>query len=128
LAFFGYNDPEDVEDTIYGTGTVYYQYLTTMPETFGTLNRKFMSRASLLFEGVFTSSGNPILLWSDMVGQWQTGVTMSGNPNDSAGIKEWAFPFVTQLGSFRQRQFQVRFYQGQARWGALEVDINKGQR
>lgn len=107
-----------------------YEELTTPSQDFGTLNRKFLSRIGIYYNAFDGIPGNaPSLSYGEnnrsalhSPRQFQdTWFTETAAPNAP-------YPFLTQLGSFRSRWFQVYNQQAIRRiWRWLECDINKGQ-
>lgn len=117
-------------DTLLSTYDI-QQFIVCQPESFGTNNLKFMSRASLICDAL-TSVITPTLKlkWWDglySLGRSTTTATFPSNAN------LWDLhTTITQLGCFRQRQFTVSQqnvdnFGGRMRYKYLEVDINKGQ-
>lgn len=90
---------------------------------FGTLNSKMMNRFGVL---ATTSTPNATasvsIQWSDdNYGTWTTARSL--DIKDSTD-----FPFLTQLGRFRQRSFRITYSGTAPLWfKGLEVDINKAQ-
>jgi hypothetical protein len=134
LVFFGslypsfYSGPNQSGDSIGGTGpgqTVITQQIRTPYNNFGTLNLKTQSRFGLLFTSPnYTSSTveDFIISWED------TGRYVDFTTNMRTLKKSFTFPFIVQLGSFRQRAFSIAstsIYP--IRYIGIEVDINKGQ-
>ena len=109
------------EDSYTDAGTQFRCEIVTPKQDFDTINRKFMSRFSLLGNVPTTSgTGNTFQIsWSDNDYQtWATDRTLSFD-ND--------FPVITQLGNFRRRAFRIRYSQPyMVRLEGFEVDINKG--
>lgn len=123
--------------TIWYLGSVY-----TNAKDFGTMNRKFMSRLgvnySIRLDASATNSDGsliPRISWIDSASDLVNGTnTQGGIPlvggyyqsltNNNYGIY---FPFIYQLGYFRERYFLVETYGG-VLFNYLEVDINKGNR
>lgn len=117
--------------------------IKTLPMSFGTLNRKFMHRLGVVYEQpngvgelVGLALGNLPIFWSDNNGQTysSSSITFDYSSANLANGNNYNFPFVTQLGSFRQRTFKIEtsFATGvtQAmpfKLKYFEVDINKGQ-
>lgn len=103
-----------------------YEEIRTAVYSFGTLNRKMCFRVGLVY-GRTGDSGTspPDISYTD--DDWRTTSTaraFAGKNSDGDG----GFPFLTQLGSFRQRGFKLSCTgQGPTVWKRLEVDINKGQ-
>lgn len=111
-----------------GTSAAIYTELRTPNIDFGTRNIKYMSRMGV---GVTEStsstatSGSAITLsvsWSD--DDYATFTTA----RDLIFGGAYNFPFITQLGAFRQRAFKLT-YAGTSflRYKFIEMDINKGQ-
>jgi hypothetical protein len=95
--------------------------IITDKEDFGTINRKFMFRFSLIGD-VPDSTGvdNTFYIsWTDDdYNTWATDRPLSFN-ND--------FPCIAQLGSFRRRAFRIKYSLPHlVRLEGYEVDINKG--
>ena len=102
-------------------GTEFRCEIVTAKEDFDSLNRKFMSRLSIVGD-IPDSAGvnNDVSIeWSDDdYNTWSTARTLSFNYDD---------PSINQLGSFRRRAFRIRYSLPQLfRIDGLEVDINKG--
>jgi hypothetical protein len=106
---------------------------------FGSLNRKVMYRAGLLATvynygkatgGVVTSAVPFYISYTDNdYATFSTERTITIDPYSTAESSN-NFPFLTQLGSFRQRAFKIRWGDSSnsfVRLRAIEVDINKGQ-
>lgn len=125
-AFTGKLETTKSTDKINGVTTYpVYQKLRTVPERFGTFNRKFMSRCAIDYQvdpasdNILGVTTGLILRWSDdFTTSWQTGYPIGKLTNE--------FPFVLRLGSFRERIFELTSLSGRIRWFGLEVDINKG--
>jgi hypothetical protein len=105
------------------------QTLVIPPQTFGTLNRKYMSRLGVYFYGTDSTAQPIYVAWSDQ--QSITTMTsdrpLEGTLNGSIANTN-GYPFITQLGNFRSRMFKLHTTgQTKYRWLYLEVDINKGQ-
>lgn len=89
---------------------------------FGTLNQKTMSRFGINFQSPDYTASETF-----QITIYDNGVL--SNPVVRSLAKSFSFPFITQLGAFRQRQlviqantnYPVRFYN-------FEFDINKGMR
>jgi hypothetical protein len=132
VVFVGYFDSSAYMDYI-GDGVTFptlnnytIQTLIVPPQTFGTLNRKFLYRLGVYYLGdEATLSGQPpTIQYSDDGGyNWSSSYTLSGRMNSP----DEAFPFITQLGSFRSRMFKITYTNKRFRWLYLELDINKGQ-
>lgn len=109
------------EDNHTDAGTAFRCRIVTYKYDYDGINRKFMSRLSLIGDIPTTSgSGNVIQVsWSDDdYVTWATDRDLSMD-ND--------FPCVTQLGSFRRRAFRFTYDQPYLlRLEGFEVDINKG--
>jgi hypothetical protein len=125
---------------INSTTSTNHFYLNVVPTPFndyGTINYKFMSRASVDYsvlgeDGSANSDGSlvPRVSWIDspstlnysnqrmLVGGYYTNTS-----NNSYGLDA---PYITQLGAFRRRSLCVESY-GAVLFNNLEVDINKGQ-
>lgn len=112
-------------DFVVGSSNIYTE-IRTATENFGTLNNKTMSRFGVfatLSGGSGVATANIDVTWADKDYNWGSGGT--GTINITASNQ---FPFITQLGQFRQRAFRL-VYQGiySIRYKFLEMDINKGQ-
>lgn len=129
-AFFGVWNAVRNYDTLDGgsTSVPVYEEIRTAPFNFGTMNRKFMSRLALGYsQATLTNSNSAIYVmfddsdWTGMVSTtYQFAGTNTSYPDE--------FPFLTQLGSFRQRSFKLYSNSNTfRRWKFLEIDINKGQ-
>ncbi len=109
------------EDYFTDNGTAFMCEITTEKMDFDTINRKFMSRLTLL--GIVPDStdvdNDVYISWSDDdYKSWSTPRVISFN---------YDFPVMGQLGSFRRRAFKIQYslphlfiLEG------IEVDINKG--
>lgn len=125
------------------TSNVWYlSSIYTNSKDFGTMNRKFMSRLGLNYSSRLEATNSnydgsliPRLTWVDSASDLVNGTNLQGpvalaggyyqgTANNDYGIY---FPFITQLGRFRERYFLVEAYGG-AMFNYIEVDINKGQR
>lgn len=102
-------------------GTNFQKQWVLDKEDFGTMNRKFMSRLSIIGDiPDYNGAANAITVdWSDDdYNTWSTSRTLSFN-ND--------FPMITQLGSFRRRAFRFRYSGAKLiRLEGIETDINVG--
>jgi hypothetical protein len=109
------------------------QYIICQPESFGTNNLKFMSRASLICDSLTTAITPTLKLqwWDGAYNLGRTTTTISFPLASSQNLWDLHYT-ITQLGCFRQRQFTVSQQNsdnagGRMRYKYLEVDINKGQ-
>lgn len=102
-------------------GTAFQMQWVTDKEDFGTMNRKFMSRLSMVGDVPdYGGASNSLSVeWSDDdYNTWSTPRTLSFN-ND--------FPMIQQLGNFRRRAFRFKYYGAKLlRLEGIEVDINVG--
>ena len=113
-------------DTING---VYSQNIYTELRTpnvdFGTRNRKFMSRLCLgLTDNSSTTdtTSNLNVSWSD------DDFATFNSPVALKFSATYNYPFITKLGSFRQRAYKFTYAGTQfLRYKFIEMDINKGQ-
>jgi hypothetical protein len=97
-------------------------YLVTIKHDFGTMNRKFMHRFSLVADVPAASGAASFTLeWSDDDYQtWSTARTV---------VLGDTMPTTTQLGSFRRRAFRLTYAQPYVlRIDGAEVDINMGSK
>lgn len=87
---------------------------------FGSNNRKYAHRLSLVYDVPHTAAVNMSVAWSDDDYQnWSSARTVSVNTDLSA---------ITQLGMFRRRAFKLTYTAAYPiRGEALELDINIGQ-
>lgn len=121
--FFGVMTPEASIDSINSLTYNIYQEILIPPNNFGTLNRKFMSRLGIFYDR-YNEAGAISVQYSDNgMLTFSTARTMAGNTQTSDG----GFPFITQLGSFRNRGFKISTSGSKGRFYYVEVDINKGQ-
>lgn len=131
--FVGYiEDRQTAADTFtktFGSGDstitpAIYTEIRTPNLDFDTMNMKTMSRMGVEVTTNTSSSSavNLTVSWSDDdYKTWATDRTMdvSGTTN---------FPFITQLGAFRQRAFKITYAGDQfLRYKSITFDINKGQ-
>jgi hypothetical protein len=104
-----------------------YQEIRTPNIDFGTYNLKSMHRFGLFFELGYPSTTDITfnVSWNDAdydTASWTTARAIT-KTNGS-----FMFPFITQLGMFRQRAFKVTQTTGSwIRAKYFELDINKGQ-
>lgn len=119
-----------VSSTIYPLSSVTLSNLT-----FGTMNRKFMSRLGVDYTNDFDITvpelvGNvPRVTYWDTPQNRATAVAQalpSGFYQNASVTTGGDFPFLTQLGTFRHRWIRVECY-GALEYRYVEVDINKGQ-
>ena len=103
------------------SGTNFQKQWVLDKQDFGTMNRKFMSRLSVIGDVPdYGGASNSITVeWSDDdYNTWSTARTLSFN-ND--------FPMITQLGNFRRRAFRFKYSGAKLlRLEGIEVDINVG--
>lgn len=116
-------------DVIYGNYTsAIYTEIRTPNLNFGNKNRKFMSRFGVeaTENTSSTSTADGALLLSV---SWSDDDFATYNTPRSLRIGAASeFPFITQLGSFRQRTFKVTYNDTKfLRYKFFEMDINKGQ-
>jgi hypothetical protein len=141
LVFFGTLTPtstyvtDKVVDVVDGGTTTVHsvqQEIRTPVYDFGSLNLKTMSRFGIKYTSPSANVGNTTYFFS--IGWVDTGQptrsirTTLVNSNSEA----FSFPFITQLGSFRQRAFIVAIGGSSSgiypiRWKGFEVEINRGQ-
>lgn len=93
------------------------------PNTFGTLNLKTMSRLGVnyAYGGVESSPLVNVQYSDDNMETYSTERTLAGTMYNG-------FPYITQLGAFRNRGYKIHATSAPIRWNYLEVDINKGGR
>lgn len=109
-----------------------YELLTCTIQTqrlnFDTINRKTMSRLSIIGDILDFTNGSLNVQWSDNDGQ--TWTPTNGRSLDLSESFIPGLPSIHQLGMFRQRSFRFRLEPGtdQFRILGMEVDINKGIR
>jgi hypothetical protein len=103
------------------------QTIRTPSIDFGTVNRKFMYRFGIEFLSIIYNTTSSTEGFT--VNIYDTGQTGPDSVTFSTYIyKDYSFPFVTQLGTFRQRAFEVTTTSSYpVRYNGFEVDINKGQ-
>lgn len=103
--------------------------------SFGTMNRKFMSRLGVDYINEFDISLPELITYVPRVTWWDTpqnrtvatAVSLPSGYYQNAAVSFGGdFPFITQLGSFRHRWIRVECY-GSLQYRSIEVDINKGQ-
>ena len=107
------------DETLYkDNGTNFTCLVTTENNDFGTMNRKTMSRASIVGDRPSANS-NILVQWSDNDYQsFNTGISVNLNQD---------LPCTRQMGSFRQRIFKFTYSDNYPmRIQDIEVDINKG--
>jgi hypothetical protein len=102
-----------------------YHEVRTPNLDFGTRNRKYMYRFGVILTdhtSTTSTTDGLSISWSDDDSQTYT------TPVPLYFGATYDYPFITQLGSFRQRTFKIT-YSGDAflRLKAIEMDINKGQ-
>jgi hypothetical protein len=102
-------------------GTNFQNQWVLDKEDFGTMNRKFMSRLSIIGDiPDYNGASNAITVdWSDDdYNTWSPTRSLSFN---------FDFPMITQLGNFRRRAFRFRYSAAKLiRLEGIEVDINVG--
>ena len=123
--FFCLNDGTSAiyrfDESLYqDSGVNYSCIITTENNDFGTMNRKTMSRASIICDRP-PSNTNILVQWSDNDYQsFNTGISINLNQD---------LPCVRQMGSFRQRIFKFTYSDNfPIRIQDVEVDINKGNK
>jgi len=113
----GKMDEEQVTDF----GTLILCEVTTPKYDFGTINRKFMHRLSLIGDTPDPEGGvNSFnISWTDDdYFTWSAPRTLTFN---------FDFPVITQLGAFRRRAFRISYLSTfPFRLDGMEFDINKG--
>jgi hypothetical protein len=99
-------------------GTAFTVKFVTEPADFGTMNRKTMSRCSIICDRT-DNDASVLLQWSDDdYKTWNTGLSIELNQD---------LPSCYRLGSFRQRSFKLSYTGSErVRFQQFEVDINKG--
>lgn len=132
VSYFGYlttGDADPVFNMTIGVSSSFTnaakfinQFIFVPPESFGTLNSKTMSRLGISYVSLVSS--NITVTWSDDFMNnfnlpWRVLAGSSDGPDTG-------FPYITQMGRFRQRGFYVAALTGRVRWEFIEVDINKG--
>jgi hypothetical protein len=125
-AHFGYLSAKNDTDDFVVPASDIYQEMRIPAQNFGTLNQKTMSRLGVNYQRLSDAAGDDITVicrdnHSDTATQTRT---LDGTWADGVG----GFPFVMQLGTFRERSFVISTTAGGHRWESIEVDINKGQR
>jgi len=107
------------DDTLYQDNAANFScVITTGRVDFDTLNKKFMSRLSIIADR--PSDGSQLLV------QWSDNDYQSYNSGISVELDQ-DLPSITRLGSFRQRNFKLTHTDNTPfRIEELEVDINKG--
>lgn len=120
---FGTLSPSTATDNLDGgVGINIRQEIRTKINDFGTLNLKTMSRFGIVYTSTNYTINDIITIW------WDDGGRYSDMVGNRQLPKFYAFPFITQLGSFRQRCFKITTDTAYPiRYRAIEVDINKGQ-
>ena len=115
-------------DTVNGgsSSTVITQQMYLRPDSFGTLNRKFMYRVGVRYSNTDSSTQTTVSYSDDLMRTFSTPRTLLGISTGSS-YTDGGFPFLTQLGSFRQRGFLISGAGEQTLWYNMEADINKGQ-
>lgn len=124
--FFGtYTDSASSDALDGSTNVSIYQELRTVPHRHGTLNRKMCSRVGLIYNKVVETDETPTISYTDdNYTTLSTARSLAGTITGADG----GFPFITQLGSFRQRAWVVYSnVSTPTQWHSLEIDINKGQ-
>lgn len=129
--FFGSNHSSsgNATDCLDGSTEVDIQEkLYVAPQTFGTFNRKFMYRLGVGYVSLDPSvSDAPYVAYSDNMSAVGSERQLAG-VSSGTGVTDGGFPFITQLGSFRQRRFIISAASGVSHWwNFIECDINKGQ-
>lgn len=129
VAFFAYLNWFDVSGTygdyINSVNVDIPQSLVVAPQTFGTMNRKFMYRLGVNY---IPNSVNLVasVQYSDNVARTYSTAQAIMSSTRSSTLED-TYPFITQLGQFRQRGFLISSTGGKNTWNYIEVDINKGQ-
>lgn len=102
-----------------------YTEIRTPVLSFDTLNNKTMSRFGLEVTSSGTSTNTIYIAWNIDYNFSITGAGVSGTFDINPGVN---FPFLTQLGNFRQRAFKIAYFGNDSiRYKSIEMDINKGQ-
>jgi hypothetical protein len=97
--------------------------LRTANLDFGTLNLKFMNRL-----GVGIESFAPPLVQNLSVSTCDDDTTVFTTARTLQATQSVGYPFVTQLGSFRQRRIKIDYDGARSmRYKFIELDLNKGQ-
>jgi hypothetical protein len=112
----------EAQDQLPGTTYSFPVETRTQRLDFGTLNRKAMHRLGIkVLNSNYNSATDVSVYVSDDDATWALVGTLHAQP----GVD---FPFVTQLGTFRQRAIKL-VYSGTyaVRFLEIQVDINKGQ-
>lgn len=120
--FVGALDTSTTQDIMDGSTLAIKQEVYLPPTTFGTMNKKTMSRAGVNYASPGTESSPELTIQysDDNMETFSTARTL-------AGTMYSGFPFITQLGQFLHRGFKL-VGTSVCRWNYLEVDINKGPR
>jgi hypothetical protein len=128
VVFFGKLIPNADYDTLDNGSVVWsiQQRIKVPPNNYGTLNRKFMSRLAINYQRNVETFPIKVQYSDDMMQTFSTQRDLIGYTTGSTAV-DGGFPFLTQLGSFRQRGFSIYVASTKVRWLYLEVDINKGQ-
>ena len=125
---------DDIIGNTTGTGPILTE-IRTPRLNFDTLNRKTMHRLGISVD--FGTNVNLAVLsdrvlnvaWSDNdYVNFTSNVELDMAPNITGSLENVGFPFITQLGSFRERSLRLRYSGKQTiRYRYIEMDINKGQ-
>lgn len=132
-AFFGklrnfVNDSGVPVDAVDNINVPIYQEIRTPILNFDTLNTKFMNRLGVVVEAqssAYSSGSASLSIYTsdDNYGTWSSQRTIP--LTTTGGYAD--FPFLTQLGKFRQRAIKLATSGYGMRFHFFEVDINKGQ-
>lgn len=102
-----------------------YTEIRTPILTFDTLNNKTMSRFGLELTTSSGTTNTVYVAWANDYSFSSFGAGVSGSFDV---YSQTNFPFLTQLGNFRQRAFKVFYFGNDSiRYKSIEMDINKGQ-
>lgn len=103
-----------------------YTQIRTPILTFDTLNDKTMSRFGVEATVSASASGaNTLYVGWDSDYSFSSGAGVSNTLDLTSTVN---FPFITQLGNFRQRAFRIAYFGNYSiRYKSIEMDINKGQ-
>lgn len=105
-------------DSLSDNGTSFRCEVVTARLDFDMINRKFMSRFSLIGDVTTTGTTFSVDWTDDDYVTWSTARSITF---------DYDFPVLTQLGAFRRRAFRIRYTSPHLiRLDGLELDINKG--
>lgn len=113
---------------------LYFEYFTCLIITqrlnFDTINRKTMSRLSMIGDMLPEVESEVHIQWSDDDGNTWVPADPSYRTLQMSSTYSGDLPAIHQLGAFRQRSFKIKHlhYRTPFRISGIEVDINKGIR